>query len=116
MVLPLALALAPSLIGMAGMAGSAYSNYKKQQVQRNLYSQFERGYNALDSGYRRYLKTQGKTVNTNRALGSFYGQSLKSRANIDASNWSTIGTTSGAIGAGAIGLGAGAGRTWRYMK
>lgn len=102
--------LVPLAIG--GFAASAGANLYKQHVQRKMYAQFEKGYRALDVGYRSYLAKHGRRINPNRALTSYYGNYLRSRTNQDVSMASSVGSVGGAIGAG----GMIAGKTYRMIK
>lgn len=102
----------PALVGLAGLGVSAGANLYKQYRQRQLYDQLGKGYQALDKGYRSHLERQGRRINSNRALTSYYGQYLRSRTNSDISLASSVGGTAGTLGAGSMMVG----RTWRMMK
>lgn len=105
MVAPLIPLLAALMAG--GFAISGGANLYAQNKQRQLYYKEARAYENLDRGYRTYLKSQGRTVNPDRAWTSYYGAAQKLRNGIEVSNASslaTVGRTLGAIGGVGTGL------------
>lgn len=98
----MALPLIPIMagLGLGSLAVSGGANLYAQYNQRKMYRQFARGYQNLDSGYRKYLARNGRKINENRALTSYGGQYLKSTNNLENSYASSVGTTAGTLGAG----------------
>lgn len=89
-------------LGMGGLAASGLMNVARGYNTARMYDQFRRGYGALDSGYRRYLARQGRKINPNRALTSYYGSALKAKYNMENAELAGIGAGMGSLGAGAV--------------
>lgn len=87
-------------IALGSMAVSGGANLYKAYRQRQLYSQFEKGYGNLYKGVNRYLASQGRRINPNRALTSYYGQMLRAGTSRDLALASGIGSGFGTFGAG----------------
>lgn len=94
--------VAPLILGamLAGLAVSAGANLYSQHNQRDIWEKQANAYEHLDKGYRRYLSSQGKEVNPNRAWTSYFGQAQALRNNIANSYAHSVGTIGGSVGAG----------------
>lgn len=101
MVLP-ALPVLLAYAGIGGLTLSGLSNVARQVTYGNAYQQFGRGYKALDQGYRNYLARQGRQINPNRALTSYYGQYIRNKAQMEGAYYGAIGSAGGSIGAGSM--------------
>lgn len=91
-------------IGLGGLAVSTGSNLYAQYNQRKLYRKQENAYRNLHNGYQRYLSQNGREINPDRAWTSYFGKAELARNNLENSYVGSVGTLSGAIGAGAIGI------------
>lgn len=98
--------LVPLAIG--GLMMSGLANGYREFNNGNAYRQFAHGYKALDRGYRDYLARNGRKINPNRAIISYYGQYLRSRTQAANSYMGVLGSAGGSFGAGAM-------LTSRYM-
>lgn len=87
-------------LALGSMAVSGGANLYKAYRQRQLYNQFEKGYGNLYKGYNRYLASQGRRINPNRALTSYYGNQLRAGTSSDVALASGIGSGFGTFGAG----------------
>lgn len=85
---------------LGSMAASGAANLYSQYNQRKLYRGMSTAYKNLDTGYRQYLATQGKTINPDRAWSSYYGQFRKAQTNLENSYLGSVGTAFGTAGAG----------------
>lgn len=98
MVAPLIpIALLATMLG--GLGVSAGANLYTQNNNRRLWSQQAAAYENLDRGYRKYLATQGKEINPNRAWTSYFGSAQSLRNNIANSTAQSFGTLGGSAGA-----------------
>lgn len=95
MVLPLLLGL-----GIGSLVASAGANLYAQKNQRDIYRHERDANNALAQGYNRYLESQGRVANPNRAWSSYEGAAYRASKNIASSYAGSIGTVAGTIGAG----------------
>lgn len=89
-------------LALGGLAMSGLSNAYREYNNGNAYRQFANGYKALDRGYRNYLARNGRKINPNRALTSYYGQYLRSRTQAANSYMGVLGSAGGTFGAGAM--------------
>lgn len=95
MVLPLLLGL-----GLGSLATSTIANLYAQRNQRDIYRHERDANNALAQGYNKYLESQGRVANPNRAWSSYEGASYRASKNISSSYAGSVGTVAGALGAG----------------
>lgn len=89
-------------LAMGGLALSGLSNIYRGVNSANAYRQFARGYKNLDKGYRNYLARNGRKINPNRALTSYYGQYIRNRSEMQNSYMGSLGAGAGSFGAGAM--------------
>lgn len=87
-------------VGLAGLGVSAGANVYAQYRQRQLYRQQANAYSNLHRGYTKYLKSNGRQINPDRAWTSYYGQYQRALANYESSYAGSFGTVGGSIGAG----------------
>lgn len=92
--------LVPLAVG--GLALSGLSNIYRGVNSGLAYQQFARGYKALDTGYRNYLARNGRKINPNRALTSYYGQFIRNRSQMQNSYMGALGSAGGTFGAGTM--------------
>lgn len=89
-------------IGLGSLAASGITNMYRGFNSANAYRQFANGYKNLDRGYRDYLARNGRKINPNRAINSFYGRYLNSQIGFENSFASSVGAGFGTFGAGAM--------------
>ena len=96
MVIPLIAA------GLAGLGISAGANLYSQYNSRKLYRKSRDAYAQLGEGYKKYLASHGRSVNSARYWDR-YGQKVYGNdVNIANSYAGSIGTVGGTFGAGAM--------------
>lgn len=89
-------------LALGGLGVSAGANLYSQSIQRNFYNNQARAYGNLHAGYAKYLATQGRSVNPDRAWTSYYGQQQAALSRAESSIAQSVGTVGGTIGAGAF--------------
>lgn len=92
--------LVPLAIG--GLALSGMSNIYRGVNSARVYRQFARGYKNLDTGYRNYLARNGRKINPDRGITSYYGQYIRNRSQAQNSFMGAMGSAGGSLGAGSL--------------
>lgn len=86
--------------GLGGLALSGVANLYAQNTSRALYRRQINAYKNLESGYGRYLATQGRRFNPARAYERYGSRIDSAGTNLANSSAGTVGTAGGTFGAG----------------